>query len=458
MAEKITEQRKSKRFRTRFMARFMIEGEQELKTAPIDNISALGLLLELDRILPLDTRLDMQLDFPTASKTIFCKGRVVRVEERRHFKKYGIGLSFIEINKADQEIIRKYIERMDINQVLNRTLELRASDLHLTTGLPPVVRIYGELKRLGDSSYSKEDLRQIVYNILNDRQREKFEKELELDCSYALPNGNRFRVNVHLQQGNVEAAFRVIPHKIPSIEDLRLPLIVKELALKKNGLIIITGPAGSGKSTTMAAMLELINQTCGEVIVSLEDPIEFIYTPKKSVIKQREIGLDTVSFNNALTHVLRQDPDIIFVGEMRDLESMAVAISAAETGHLVVTTLHTSDTIQSINRIIDMFPGSQQPQVRLQLADCLRGVIGQLLFPRKDGQGLIVATEILINTSAVAALIRQGQTQQIYTLLQTGSKFGMRTMDMSLLELYKGNLVEKDVLIPFAKDPFLFKR
>ncbi len=458
MAEKFNERRKARRFRTRFMARYIIEGEKEPKTAPIENISATGVLFETDKILPLETCLDMQLDFPPYSRTILCKGRVVRMEEKAHLAKYSAGINFTQISKADQEIINRYIERMDIDAVLNKALALQASDLHLAAELPPVVRIYGELKSLGSTAYSREDLRQIIYSILNERQRSKFEKELELDCSYALPDGNRFRVNIHRQQGNIEAAFRVIPKKIPGIEDLRLPVIVKELSLKKNGFIIVTGPAGSGKSTTLAAMLELINQTSGEVIVSLEDPIEFIFTPKKSIVKQREIGIDTVSFNTALKHILRQDPDIIFIGEMRDLESMATAISAAETGHLVVTTLHTSYTIQAINRIIDMFPGNQQAQVRLQLSECLRGVVGQLLFSRKDGQGLVVATEILMVTPAVSSLIRQGQTPQIYTLLQTGSQYGMRTMDMSLSELYRNGLVEYDALIPFAKDPTLFKK
>lgn len=452
------EKREAKRLRTRFMCRYIIEGEKEINTAPVENISAVGIYMETEKIIPIETRLNLQLDFPPASKTIICKGRVVRIEEKIHLSKYGIGVSFTEINKIDQETISNYIERMDIDKILAKAVALQASDIHLTVGLPPVLRIYGELKTLGNNPYTREDLKHIIYGLLDTRQRIKFEKELELDCSYALPEGSRFRVNIHRQQGNIEAAFRVIPQRIPTIEELGLPVIVKELALKKSGFIIVSGPAGSGKSTTLAAMLELINQTSGEVIVTLEDPIEFLFTPKKSVIKQREVGIDTISFNNALKHVLRQDPDVILIGEMRDLESVATALSAAETGHLVFTTLHTAETIQAINRIIDMFPGNQQAQVRIQLAECLRGVIGQLLFPRKDGQGLVVATEVLVMTPAISALIRQGQTQQIYTLLQTGAQYGMRTMDMSLLELYRKGLVEYELLVPFTKDATLFKR
>ncbi|MCM8778783.1 MAG: PilT/PilU family type 4a pilus ATPase [Candidatus Omnitrophica bacterium] len=457
MKEGFVEKRKAKRFRTRFMCRYLIEGEKELKIAPVENISARGILLEMEKIIPIETGLSLQLDFPPASKTILCKGKVIRVEEKLPLLKYSVGICFTEINKTDQEIINNYIERMDIDKVLRRAVELQASDVHLTAGLPPVVRIYGELKTLGTNPYTRDDLREIIYGILSDRQRIKFEKELELDCSYALSEGGRFRVNIHRQQGNIEAAFRVIPQKIPTFEELGLPEVVKELALKKSGFIIVTGPAGSGKSTTLAAMLELINQTSSEVIVTLEDPIEFIFTPKKSIIKQREIGIDALSFNNALKHVLRQDPDVILIGEMRDLESVATALTAAETGHLVFTTLHTAETIQAVNRIIDMFPANQQAQIRLQLAECLVGVIGQLLFPRKDRQGLVLATEVLIVTSAISSLIRQGQTQQIYTLIQTGRELGMRTMDMSLLELYRKGLVDYNTILPFAKDPTLFK-
>lgn len=452
------EKRKTKRFRTRFICRYLIAGEKELKVAPVENISAGGMLLELDKPLPLETPLNLQLDFPPACKTILCKGKVLRVEEKLPLVKYSVGIGFTEINKADQEIINSYIERMDINKVLRRAVELQASDIHLTAGLPPIVRIYGELKTLGNTAYTREDLRQVIFGLLNDHQIIEFEKNLELDCSYTLAEeGARFRVNIHKQQGNIEAAFRIIPPKIPTLEELGLPEVVKELALKKSGFIIVTGPAGSGKSTTLAAMLELINQTRGEVIVTLEDPIEFIFTPQKSIIKQREIGIDTLSFHNALKHILRQDPDVILIGEMRDGESVATALTAAETGHLVFTTLHTADTIQAINRIIDMFPANQQAQIRLQLAECLVGVIGQLLFPRKDGKGLVLATEVLVVTSAVSALIRQAQTTQIYTLIQTGRELGMRTMDMSLLELYRKGLVDYHTILPFAKDPSLFK-
>jgi twitching motility protein PilT len=268
---------------------------------------------------------------------------------------------------------------------------------------------------------------------------------------------DRFRVNVHIQRGSVEGAFRRIPLEIPKIEDLALPQIVSDLARKPNGLVLVTGPTGVGKTTTMAAMINLINTERQEMIVSIEDPIEFLHKNKKSIIKQREVFSDTHSFAEALRHALRQDPDVIFVGEMRDLETISTALTAAETGHLVLATLHTPDAPQTIERIIDVFPPFQQQQVKLQLADCLQGVVSQLLLPRSSGIGRVVCTEVMIGTPAIRNLIREQEIEQMPTLIQTGHQFGMRTMDKSLKELYKSGVITYEVALSKAKHVEEFK-
>ncbi len=296
---------------------------------------------------------------------------------------------------------------MEIRELLMLCIEKGASDLHFTDNEPPLLRIDGKLLRTGLEVLNKAELKKIIYSVLTNPQKEAFERDLELDFSLALPGMDRFRVNVHLQKGSVEAALRRVPLTIPSIESLKLPPIAIELARKPNGLVLVTGPTGMGKTTTLAAMIDLINNERECLMISIEDPLEFIHKNKKSIIKQREVYSDTRSFSEALKHALRQDPNVIVVGEMRDLETISTTLTAAETGHLVLATLHTPDAPQTIERIIDVFPPYQQQQVKLQLADCLQGVVSQLLLSHSSGEGRVLATEIMVGTPAIRNLIRE---------------------------------------------------
>lgn len=345
----------------------------------------------------------------------------------------------------------------ELKELLDLTIEKKASDLHLTENTPPILRIDGRLILTDMPKLTRDETKRLIYSILTNEQKEKFEKNWELDLSVAMKGMDRFRVNVHIQRGSVEAAFRRIPLEIPRLEDLTLPKVVTDLARKHNGLVLVTGPTGVGKTTTLAAMIDLINSERQDMIISIEDPIEFLHKNKKSIIKQREVFADTKSFAEALRHALRQDPDVLFVGEMRDLETISTALTAAETGHLVLATLHTPDAPQTVERIIDVFPPYQQQQVKLQLADCLQGVVSQLLLPRASGIGRIVATEVMIGTPAIRNLIREQEIEQIPTLIQTGSQYGMRTMDKSLKELYKSGAITYEAAVAKVKHPDEFK-
>ena len=347
---------------------------------------------------------------------------------------------------------------MEIRDLLLLSIEKKASDLHLTEKEPPILRLDGKLNRTNYPALTREDLKRMIYSVLTNSQKEMLEKDLELDFSVAFPGLDRFRVNIHIQRGAVEAAFRRVPLKIPGIEQLGLPPIAIDLARKPNGLVLITGPTGMGKTTTLAAIIDLINNEKECLIICIEDPIEFVHINKKSIVKQREVYTDTHSFAEALRHALRQDPNVIVVGEMRDLETISTALTAAETGHLVLATLHTPDAPQTVERIIDVFPPYQQQQVRLQLANCLQGVVSQLLLPMASGQGRILATEIMLGTSGIRNLIREQEIEQIPTLMQTGSQYGMKTMDKSLKELYQKGLISLDVALSRVKNPEEFKQ
>src|SRR3989339_1311560 len=341
---------------------------------------------------------------------------------------------------------------MDIKELLTSVVENNASDLHLTAHEPPILRMDGVLQRTSFDALEADDLKRLIYSVLNDTQKTEFERELELDFSLALPDFDRFRVNVHMQRGSVEAALRRIPLVIPTFESLRLPPIYEALARKPNGLVLVTGPTGVGKTTTLAAMVDLINREKEALIISIEDPIEFLHSNKKSIIKQREIFSDTKSFASALRHSLREDPNVIIVGEMRDLETISTALTAAETGHLVLATLHTPNAPQTIQRIIDVFPANQQTQIKLQLADCLQAVLSQLLLPHISGKGRVMATEIMVATPGIRNLIREQEIEQIPTLMQTGAQFGMKTMDKSLKELYKNNVISLESAMSKVKN------
>ncbi len=333
-------------------------------------------------------------------------------------------------------------EGLHVNELLAMLLELKGSDLHLTAGSPPVIRVHGELRVVPDvEAINGSDIREMIYAILTQKQRERFENDLELDCSYTLPGKSRFRMNVFLQRDSVGAVLRAIPYEIVDFDALGLPPSVKQFAELPRGLVLVTGPTGSGKSTTLASLVDIVNRTKALHIMTVEDPIEFLHTHKRAVVNQREVGEDTHSFAEALRHVLRQDPDVILVGEMRDLETISTALTAAETGHLVFATLHTQDAPQSIDRIIDVFPSHQQQQIRVQLASSLQGICTQQLLRTSDGSGRAVASEVLVATPAVRNLIREGKIYQIYSLMQAGGKFGMVTMDQNLARLVQAGTV-----------------
>lgn len=330
---------------------------------------------------------------------------------------------------------------IDLDVALRQMIEVGASDLHLTSGVPPMIRLQGALQPLeGFPTLYPDSLQRSLYAVINQKQREQFEANLELDFGYAVRGVSRFRVNMYRQRDAVGAAFRAIPYEIKPLEELGIPAVVGNLAGLPRGLVLVTGPTGSGKSTTLAAIIDLANRTRSDHIMTVEDPIEFLHRHKKCLINQREVGADTLSFANALKHVLRQDPDIILVGEMRDLETISVALTAAETGHLVFATLHTQDAAQTIDRVIDVFPAHQQEQVRTQLAAAIQGVVCQTLC-RRVGGGRAVATEVMLATPAIRNLIREGKTHQIYSTMQAGAKQGMHTMDQHLADLVRSNRI-----------------
>ena len=329
-------------------------------------------------------------------------------------------------------------QELHVNDLLERVCDLGASDLHLASGLPPAVRVHGEIKHLTEFPVmTPSEIRRMIYAILTQKQRERFENDLELDTSHSVPGLGRFRVNVFLQRDAVGSVMRVIPAEVVPFDNLGLPPAVLQFAQLPRGLVLVTGPTGSGKSTTLASMIDIINANNPCHIMTVEDPIEFLHRHKAAVVNQREVGEDTYSFAAALKHVLRQDPDVILVGEMRDLETISTALTAAETGHLVFATLHTQDAPQSVDRVIDVFPAHQQQQVRVQLAASLQGIVTQQLVPTPGGHGRVVASEVLVATPAVRNLIREGKTHQIYSAMQAGGKYGMQTMDMALAGLIK---------------------
>jgi len=346
---------------------------------------------------------------------------------------------------------------MDIQSLLKRMQEIGASDLHIVAGVPPIFRVNGKLTSLDDKRLTGEESKFLVYSLMTEEQKRKFEKTRELDFSFGISGLGRFRINAHFQRGSVASAIRLIPYRIPSLSELNLPPILADLALKENGLILVTGPTGCGKSTTLASMVEIINEKKFSHIIIIEDPIEYLHHHKKSIIEQREVGTDTLSFGTSLKYALRQDPDVILIGEMRDLETIATAITAAETGHLILATLHTPDAPQSVDRIIDVFPPHQQNQVRMQLSSCLQAVISQRLLPREDRKGRIPAVELLIATPAVRNLIRSGKSHQLYTAMETGAQFGMQTLDQALKDLVRKRRITLEMALYVARDPKNFR-
>jgi twitching motility protein PilT len=339
-----------------------------------------------------------------------------------------------------------------IDLLLKAGFDLKASDIHLTVGVPPIMRINGELKRYGKDSLQPSDTEEMAKSIIPENMWDKFKEKGELDFSYGIPGVSRFRVNTYLQRSCIAMAIRIVPTRIPTLEELELPDILKRISEKPQGLVLVTGPTGSGKSTTLASLIQYMNQTQRHHIITLEDPIEYLHKHGSCIVDQREVGFDTNNFANGLRAALRQDPDVILVGEMRDLETIQTAITAAETGHLVLGTLHTSSAPATINRIIDVFPPSQQPQVRIQLASVLVSIVSQRLFPTVDKKGRRAGTEILINNSAVANLIRNEKIHQIINIMQTSRAQGMHTLETSIKEVVVAGVVAMDSVMPYLQE------
>ena len=333
---------------------------------------------------------------------------------------------------------------MDIVELLGFAYKNKASDLHLSAGMPPMIRVHGDVRKINLPAMEHKDVHKLIYDIMNDGQRKAYEENKECDFSFEIPNLARFRVNAFIQQRGAAAVFRSIPSKVLSLEQLNAPPVFKDIAQNPRGIVLVTGPTGSGKSTTLAGMVDYINENEYGHILTVEDPIEFVHQSKKCLINQRELGPHTLSFANALKSALREDPDVVLVGEMRDLETIRLALTAAETGHLVFGTLHTSSAAKTIDRIVDVFPAAEKEMVRAMLSESLRAVISQTLLKTKDGQGRVAAHEIMVGTPAIRNLIRENKIAQMYSAIQTGQQFGMQTLDQNLKGLVDKGIVSKD--------------
>ena len=348
------------------------------------------------------------------------------------------------------------MRKADLDKLLNFAVQKDASDIHLSAGNPPILRIHGTLRRLENTEITSSGLRSVIAEILSEKQRQTLEENLELDFAYAIPNVARFRTNLFFQLRGEAAAFRTIPDRIRSLSELRAPKGIHQLCRERNGIILVTGPTGSGKSTTLAAMIDLINEDRQEHILTIEDPIEYVHKSKNCLINQRELGEHTHSFANALKSALREDPDVILVGEMRDLETISLALTAAETGHLVFATLHTLSAAETVNRIVDVFPPEQQRQIRAMFANAVQGIIAQRLLPTRDGLGRVGVHEIMIATAAVRNLIREEKTHQIHSAIQTGAAYGMQTVDQVLKNYVEEGVIAKEEALAHATDKKIF--
>jgi twitching motility protein PilT len=447
------ENRKSRRIPINIKINYRRENDASKKTieALINNIGEGGILAMFNpEPLAIGTVLDLEIHSPRQASPIKAKGRAVWIREVKEHKMYEMGIVFSEIKEKDLAFVKHWIDSIDLDRLLGIAVKNKASDVHMVCGQPPTMRVYGELKPIQNELLSPEDITAMVFGVLSQQQKDKFEQELELDISYVNDSG-RFRVNIHKEKGQLGAAFRCLPTEIMGVAELHLPDVVVELSRRPSGLILVTGPAGCGKSTTLAAMIDIINRERKALVMSLEEPIEYIFKSKKSIIEQREIGVDALSFQNALKYIVRQDIDVVFIGEIRDLNSISVALSAAETGHLVLTTLHTMDALSSINRIVDVFPSAQQQQIRMQLAETLRGIISQILLPRQDKVGRIVATEVLVCNTAVANLIRKNNVGEIRGIMETGMRLGMQTLAQNLEQLFSRGQISRTTLESYSQ-------
>lgn len=409
------------------------------------DISSDGIYFEIDEAFILGSEMSVKFQLPKSNNVIHATVRVVWIEAKEKHGIFAIGAEFIRLLDKDKAEINQMVERLNINKLLKLAIEKQASDLHLLADRPPVLRVLGELESLNLPSLSSEDIPNLLYPLMTKQQIERFEQEKELDFGFQFNLENRFRVNVHQQRGYLEATLRLINTKISSFEDLNLPDVVKDLASLKDGLILIAGPTGSGKTTTIAAMVEWINQKRKAVIITLERPIEYVHPHIQSIIKQREVGVDTSSFSIALKSSLRQDPNVIVVGELDDIETIRTAVIAAEAGYLVIASFHAPNTVQALDRLVSMFPLDNRKQILSQLSHCLKGVITQLLIPRKDKQGRALATEIVVTNEAIKKIIRNDELIQMPTVLQTSGGHKMQSMFDSIKRYVEKGIIEVEL-------------
>jgi len=438
------EKRSERRIKTEYVVTFHLTGQEPAIAGRTSDISFGGLRMFTADKLPVGAALEFSLSLADPQLTLQFAGRVAHISEAGE-DGYYIGVEFGEMDPITKETMRHHLSSIDIVNLLSAMMEKDASDLHLAVGRPPLFRIQKELFPMNVEPLSATTVRRLIYSVMDNEQIRQFESALEANYALTVPGVGRWRANVHYQQGAVEATYRAIDLEIKPVERLGLPSVIADLARLPDGLVIVAGPTGVGKSTTLAAMIDLINSEFRKVIITLEDPIEFLHEGKKSIIKQREVGADTRSFESGLKNLLRQDPDVIFIGEIRDRQTLAVALTAAETGHLVLTSLHTSNATQTIHRILGLFPPDQRQEAAVQLAAGLRGIVCQRLISRADKSGLVVATEVLVGTSAVRAVIRDMKINQIPTLIQTGGSVGMHSLDASLGQLVKRRIISADV-------------
>ena len=436
------ERRTSRRVLLKIPVRIRREDQPEQwQVGETRDVSAAGMLLEADQGFAISAGVVVLFTLAGEQTSRQVKGVITRTELEEAGGRHLVGLKFTEVDAKGREHIAAALRGTDIVALLRQAAESGASDVHLSANHPPLVRVAGKLKPLRQDALEAPELKHMIYTLMDDRQRQAFERDLELNFSFSIEPTIRYRINVHNQRGNVEAAFRRIEPAVRTVQELSLPSIVERFAEFQDGLVLVTGPTGAGKTTTVAAMVDHINRTKAAVVITLENPIEYVYPYKQSVIKQREIGVDTHSFPTALQEAMRQDPDVIVVGEVRDEVTMKTALDAAETGHLVLATFPAADCTQSILRVIHFFRKERQGEAQMQLSNCLRAIMSERLLPRIDAVGVIPATEVLVNTSAIANLIRSGTIEQIPSVIQTSMKQGMHNLDSSLEKLHRGGLI-----------------
>ena len=411
------------------------------------DISSQGALIRTAQPLPLAGKYRLNIQIPGARSTLIATGRVVRIEEEEPAQKYLIGFFFETVEPPESVEFLSRLESLDLRQMLETLINLKGSDLHLTTGRPPIARVKGHLTLMNRPPFRANEIRALLYSIMTETQIEMFERNRELDFAYSLALEKRFRVNVHWQRGQVEAAIRCIPSQVTHWEKLGISPVVADWTRKPNGLILIVGPTGSGKTTTLSSLVDLVNQERDAIIICLERPIEYVHQNTKSVIKQREVGADTLSFAEAVRRALRQDPDVITVGEVEDAETAQVVLNAAETGNLVLASFHATNTVQAIDRFINLCQPQQRHQICFQMASCLQGVLTQYLLPREEalGGGLVLATEVFVPTDAGRNHIRSNNLTQLYTVIETGAQHKMHTLERSIRELLNRGLISREV-------------